>query len=183
MGGTLVITPPLEIQISNHPDSQKTNIKRIVFVFGQLERYHLNHASLELMIRHYDSIEGVDGATETVKNPTEKDIFYTRIAHNDDRVNAFTGVNVPQYLMDENENFILDGQGNKQENPDWAAAVPEYLYITNLPLVIDGNDLWIGQVGGIKVENMTEEGHSNALNTYYVNRFDANGLFGLELYD
>lgn len=178
----LVLLPPIEVQISNHPDPAK-DLYRIAEITGQNERYNTNQAILTLSVKHYVSLEGVDGATETVKSKTEKDRFFIKQADNYERVDPATGQNVDQYLYDENGNRIIDEQTRKPSiNPDFLTAVPEYLLLSSLPFVIDGSDLWLGAIGNIKVEELSMIGLSNAINKYYVARFDANGFLGLDFY-
>ena len=173
----------IEVIISDHPDPNK-NLKRKAVVVFQNTKFTHNEAILDVAIEHYDSIDGVDGATETVKNATEKDVMYMRTANNITRVDAVTGVTVPDKLYLEDGSFDIDPATNRAKiNPDWITAIPEFDWIKSLPISWNSGTSKL-EIGGGAIILPTNDirGYSEAINSFYIQRFDANGYFGIELY-
>lgn len=184
----LVIMKPKRVQISDHPDPTKSHIKRMAKVLEQDEKYNTNQAFVKICIEHYNTISfdenGNFDELNSEKNISEKDVEYLRIADNHERIDPATGLNVSEFVLDENGNIEIDAATNKKKlNPDFDSAVYEYIALSNNPILVDENGkLWIGAVGYIEVETNTMMGISNAINKYYVERFDNNGFLGIDLY-
>jgi len=173
------LSPEILVRISDHPDPNK-NLYRKARAVYQNTKYNTDEAVLEIEVIHYDALKDVDGAPEDVINKTEKNVILDRVANNIERVTA-QGVNVEKWQKDGDGNFLFNEDGDKIINPEWETAIPEYLWISNLP--IDKNEEGKITIAGIiELPENTIIGYDIALAQYYISRFEASGLFGFSLY-